>query len=290
VRVPPAIVAEGTCLEVDLRDSASGPGTGPEMKALGRMIEARMISPNGTSLNIIPIPLQVCYKYNAEDLERAFFNPVNLMIGSALLGELNWEFPATSVFPAIQQVCFSTLDLGFYGLFMPVVLPSTGYAPDEPVIQSLHSTVTVSKSQDDMWLVIPRMGIRTPIVGVPVTSDGWDVSWLGNAAGWLQGSAFPTWQGNSVLTGHVWGVTNQPGPFINLNTLWFGDQVIVHAWGQEYIYEVRSIKQVLPEDLGELLTHEELPWLTLVTCRGFDPGEGTYHWRVLVRAVLVEIK
>jgi LPXTG-site transpeptidase (sortase) family protein len=254
------------------------------------LIEAKMISPNGSSLSKIPIPLQVCYIFNADDLESAFFNPANLMIGSASLDELIWKFPATSAFPAIQQVCNSTAELGYYGLFMPILLPSTGFAPVDPAIQSLQLAVTVSTSQDDLWLEIPRLGVRTPIVGVPVTGDGWDVSWLGNAAGWLQGSALPSWKGNSVLTGHVWGATNQSGPFISLNTLWFGDQVFVHAWGQEYVYEVRSIKQVLPEDLGEILKHEEQPWLTLVTCRGYDPGDGTYHWRVLVRAVLVETK
>jgi sortase (surface protein transpeptidase) len=38
------------------------------------------------------------------------------------------------------------------------------------------------------------------------------------------------------------------------------------------------------------LKHEELPWVTLVTCRGYDEATGTYKYRVLVRAELVEVK
>jgi hypothetical protein len=38
------------------------------------------------------------------------------------------------------------------------------------------------------------------------------------------------------------------------------------------------------------MKHEELPWVTLVTCRGFDAASGSYRYRVLVRAVLIEVK
>ena len=45
--------------------------------------------------------------------------------------------------------------------------------------------------------------VQMPIVGVPQVDYNWDVSWLGNQADWLSGTAFPTWANNSVLTGHV---------------------------------------------------------------------------------------
>jgi LPXTG-site transpeptidase (sortase) family protein len=127
-------------------------------------------------------------------------------------------------------------------------------------------------------------------VGVPQSGGGWDVSWLGNNAGWLNGSAFPTHAGNAVLTGHVWNADNTPGPFAGLNQLWWGDKVIVHAWGGQYLYEVRSVEQVSPGNATAMLEHEDLPWVTLVTCRGYDAATGGYQYRVLVRAVLVDIK
>ena len=38
-----------------------------------------------------------------------------------------------------------------------------------------------------------------------------------------------------------------------------------------------------------MMKHQELPWITLVTCRGYDEASNSYKYRVLVRAVLVEV-
>jgi LPXTG-site transpeptidase (sortase) family protein len=121
-------------------------------------------------------------------------------------------------------------------------------------------------------------------------NGSWDVSWLGNDAGWLNGSAFPTWAGNSVLTAHVYDAFGKPGPFSGINRLWYGSRIIVHAWGGEYVYEVRSVMQVAPTNTTAMMKHQELPWLTLVTCRGYNVVTDSYKYRVLVRAVLVEVK
>jgi LPXTG-site transpeptidase (sortase) family protein len=129
-----------------------------------------------------------------------------------------------------------------------------------------------------------------PIVGVPLVNGKWDVSWLGNNAGWLNGSAYPTWNGNSVLTGHVTDAAGNPGPFSKLSTLWWGDEVIVHASGAQYVYEVRSVLQAAPGNINTLMKHETLPWVTLVTCRGYDISSDSYLYRLLVRAVLVEVR
>ncbi|BBB49472.1 hypothetical protein [Pelolinea submarina] len=37
------------------------------------------------------------------------------------------------------------------------------------------------------------------------------------------------------------------------------------------------------------LRHEELPWLTLIACKGCGPASGKYGWRYVARAVQVEI-
>ena len=167
-------------------------------------------------------------------------------------------------------------------------VPSTGFAPNRVTV--LSPQITSFADLGDLWLEIPKLGVQMPIVGVPQTNGEWDVSWLGQDAGWLNGSAFPTWAGNSVLTGHVWNADNTAGPFAYLNTLWYGDKVIVHAWGGQYVYEVRSVLQVSPGNTDAMMKHQDQPWLTLVTCRGFDAASDTYKYRVLVRAVLVETK
>jgi hypothetical protein len=38
------------------------------------------------------------------------------------------------------------------------------------------------------------------------------------------------------------------------------------------------------------LKHEELAWVTLVTCHGYDQASNSYLYRLLVQVVLVEVK
>jgi LPXTG-site transpeptidase (sortase) family protein len=169
-----------------------------------------------------------------------------------------------------------------------VIIPGTGFAPNR--VSVLSAQTTSYAALGDLWLEIPSLGVNAAIVGVPQSSGTWDTSWLGKDAGWLNGSAFPTLAGNSVLTGHVYDAFGKPGPFAGINRLWYGSQIIVHAWGGEYIYEVRSVMQVDPTNSTAMMKHQDLPWLTLVTCRGYNADSDSYKYRILVRAVLVDVK
>jgi uncharacterized repeat protein (TIGR01451 family) len=169
------------------------------------------------------------------------------------------------------------------------ILPATGFAPDVITDLPVQPEEKRYTKLDNMTLAIPKLGVSIPIVGVPQSGSIWDVTWLWNQAGWLNGTAFPTWAGNSVITGHVYLPSGKPGPFINLYNLAYNDTIIVTLGGQQYIYKVRAVLLVAPNDLS-ILRHEELPWLTLVTCRSYDETSGAYRWRVVVRAVQVEIR
>lgn len=117
----------------------------------------------------------------------------------------------------------------------------------------------------------------------------WDVNWLLNQAGWLQGSAFPGYSGNSVLTSHVTLPYGQPGPFANLHKLQIGDKIFLHSYGELYIYEVNSIHQRFATDLA-ILQHEEKSWLTLVTCADYSDETTTYLKRLVVKAELIQVQ
>ena len=65
---------------------------------------------------------------------------------------------------------------------------------------------------------------------MPNSANGWDVSWLSNDIGYLEGTSFPTWAGNSVLEGDVYDSEWETGPFINIGKLWWGQQIIIHGW------------------------------------------------------------
>jgi LPXTG-site transpeptidase (sortase) family protein len=124
---------------------------------------------------------------------------------------------------------------------------------------------------------------------VPLKDGKWAVTWLDKNAGWLSTSAYPTWSGNSVITGHVWDALNRPGPFASLKKLKYGDQIRIHAFGQIYIYEVRESTSVSPADVTAVFKHQEKSWITLVTCENYKEMTRTYEARRMVRAVLVKV-
>lgn len=168
-------------------------------------------------------------------------------------------------------------------------LPDTGFAQGR--VTPLTVPPVEYADEGSLRLEIPRLGVDTSIVGVPVSADkgAWDVTWLGSDAGWLNGTAFPTFAGNSVITGHVWGADNQPGIFVKLKDMAYGDKVTVHAYGWAYTYEVRETATVAPDAVRGVIRHEDNPWVTLVTCEEYDTGSAEYGSRRVVRAVLVNV-
>ena len=167
-------------------------------------------------------------------------------------------------------------------------LPGTGFAPGRVTALPLLPDTRPYADLGGLELEIPSLDLRVPIVGVPSGAEGWDLTWLWNQAGHLEGTAYPGWNGNSALTAHVYRPDGRPGPFVHLGQLGWDDRVIVHANGQYYEYRVRQIERVPPGDLS-VLRHEGQPWLTMITCQGYDDAQDKYLWRLAVRAVLVEV-
>jgi len=172
----------------------------------------------------------------------------------------------------------------------PMILPATGFAPNV-ITQLPPMPANFAYAQTDILLEIPKLKLTMKIAGVPYNDEKreWNLTWLNTEAGWLENTAFPTHAGNSALTAHTTLSNGQPGPFAKLDTLSYGDQVIVHIEGQKYIFEVRDNKQVKPSAVKSTLTHEEYPWLTLLTCKSYNEQTGEYTYRTAIRAVLVEV-
>ncbi len=178
---------------------------------------------------------------------------------------------------------------GTGGVIAAAQMPATGFAPGV-VTQLPAQPADRAYASTDLILSIPRLGVETAIVGVPQGPDGWDVTWLGQQAGYLYGTAFPTWAGNTVITAHVWDANNNPGPFANLADLQHGDTIEIAAFGQTYVYEVRTTDSLRPTDTRTAFAHSDYDILTLITCEGFDARTGEYAARRVVTAVLVEIR
>ncbi|MEA3349442.1 MAG: sortase, partial [Chloroflexota bacterium] len=169
-------------------------------------------------------------------------------------------------------------------------LPQTGFAPGVKTDLASKPDNFNYQSLGVMWLELPDLGQNVSIVGVPKTGHSWRLDWLeAGQVGYLNGTAFPTWEGNTVISGHVYLSDGSPGPFADLDELAWGDEIILHAWGQKYVYQIRqSLDWVDPND-ESVLGHKAHDWLTLITCKGYDQDRDMYHWRTVVQAVIIEI-
>ncbi|MGD8456138.1 MAG: sortase [Anaerolineales bacterium] len=166
-------------------------------------------------------------------------------------------------------------------------LPATGFPPG---ILSILPDQPADRTYTDSGIIleVPSLGLEIPIVGVPLTEDGWEVAWLGQNAGYLEGTAFPTTAGNTGITAHVWDADNNPGPFAKLKNLRHGSVIKLHAWGYVYTYAVRYNYLTTPGN-STPLRHEDYDWITLLTCERYSPTYETYRFRRVVRAVLIDV-
>lgn len=169
----------------------------------------------------------------------------------------------------------------------PQELPDTGFAPDRVTKLPAHPA-NLAYTSTDIILNIPKLGVEMPIVGVPLVAGEWDASWLSNSAGWLEGTTYPTFAGNTVITGHVWDALNQPGAFRDLKNLQYGDQFTITTFGSVYTYEVRDSQRVSPWNMS-VLGQSDYDIVTLLTCEDYNDQTGEYRYRRAVTAVLIDI-
>ena len=166
------------------------------------------------------------------------------------------------------------------------LLPSTGFKPGK-ITNLPQQPTNIVYTQSSINIIIPSLGIEIPIVGVPYQDGEWNTTWLGSKAGYLEGSAFPTHPGNTVITAHVWDSYNQPGPFSDLTRLVYGDLILIETGDTLYQYQVRSSNLLLPDQIQDAFLHKDLDWISLVTCENWNADLQQYSNRRLIRAVLV---
>ncbi|MEW6566590.1 MAG: sortase [Chloroflexota bacterium] len=172
---------------------------------------------------------------------------------------------------------------------MVLELPATGFAPGRRTELPAAPPGSPYWDLGGLSLEIPSLGVRAPVVGVPSGNDGWDLTWLRDQVGYLQGTAYPTLPGNSALTADIYLPNGLPGLFADLGNLRWGDRILLHNGELEYVYELRQVSRLRPDDLS-VLRHESYSWLTLPTCEGYDVDRQGYRSRLAVRAVLIEVR
>jgi len=167
------------------------------------------------------------------------------------------------------------------------IIPVTGFAPGMTTKLDIASRPAYDATS--LTIEIPVLKVNSSIVGVEAKQGDWDVSWLQDQVGWLNGTAYPTWKGNSVLTGHVVNADGKPGVFSKLKSLGVGEYIFVYGAGYRYTYKVVSNDLVQPDD-ASVMKHEDKSFLTLITCDTYDEKTETYLHRVVIGAALVDVR
>ncbi len=143
---------------------------------------------------------------------------------------------------------------------VPVAIPLDGYA-DEPVVEY-------------GWIEIPRIGLSHRLYqGVTLHNiDRGPSHWTGTAR--------PGERGNTVVAGHR---VTHGGPFLRIDELDPGDEVLFWVGGVRSTYRVTETFVVWPQDtwIGEQTT---TPTATLYACH----PRGSDAQRLVVRLVLHE--
>ncbi|MBL6980715.1 MAG: sortase [Anaerolineales bacterium] len=181
---------------------------------------------------------------------------------------------------------WSSMELVILGHTPP--MPDTGFPPGRA--KNIYSKANQKPHHlaDEFRMMISSLNIDLPLVGIPRTENGWNLTWLAEEIGFLDGTAYPTWPGNTVLTGHAYLSNGKPGPFVNLDQLNWGDKIIIKSENADYVYEVRE-RYYAALDSSDVFQNEQYDWITLITCYHYDEESGKYLWRVVVRAVIVDV-
>jgi len=283
IRVPANTVQDGSRVIVN---EIIGSGSGGNLQLGNSIYDIKIYGPDGQLVTTFDPPLEVCIKPTNATLSAAGWNFDNLTMFHSHAGGA-WT-TLTNTYESNGKLCASIWQLSLFTI-TALEMPATGFPPNRMTILPSQPPEKSYSLFDDLTLEISSLDLSMPIVGIPLDLNGWDVSWLGDNAGYLEGTAFPTWAGNTAITAHVWNSDNTPGPFIDLHTLLQGDEIVIHAWDLAYTYEVVDVQQVNPENIAAL-SQENLDVLTLFTCQGFNEITNHYNWRIAVRAILVDVK
>lgn len=153
----------------------------------------------------------------------------------------------------IQLILFGTLAISGFIVLVYSFLPLITFKVPNTV-------VTLADMIDGNYLIIPKIGVKIPIV------EGEDESVLEKGAWFLPESLPPEAGGNTALAAHRFKYKPpHRETFYLLDKLSEGDLLRVFWQGKEYRYKVVSSQIVDPETV-EVLEPTEKPTLTLITC------------------------
>jgi LPXTG-site transpeptidase (sortase) family protein len=189
-------------------------------------------------------------------------------------------------------------------VFSPVILPTPTLPPSSTHLQSLpapqislresevepptHPSPTKIPLQTAVTrLRIPALKLNKPVRTIPLENGLWNVADLGSDVGWLETTAVqPDSEQAMVFVGHMTFANDnllEQGAFADIPTLPYGTEVILETETGSHTYLIDFVRRVSPDDTDALYQGSGSTIL-LLTCADWNPQQGIYENRLLVRA------
>jgi hypothetical protein len=152
------------------------------------------------------------------------------------------------------------------------------------------SLSTVQQIPKPVWLTIPAIGVKAPIINLGLNPNGTlQVPRTTTVVGWYTGSPRPGATGSAVIAGHVDSRTG-PGIFFWLKNMRPGERIYVRrADGTLAVFTVTAVRIYAKSTFPTARVYGPVPdaELRLITCGGtFDYARGSYLSNVVVYARL----
>ena len=150
------------------------------------------------------------------------------------------------------------------------------------------SLSTVQRTPKPVWLTIPAIGVKAPIVTLGLNRNGTlQVPGKTTVAGWYTGSPRPGAIGSAIIAGHV-DSRSGPAVFYWLRRLHRGERIYVRrADGTLAVFTVTAVKTYAKAQFPTATVYGPVPdaELRLITCGGtFDYSRHSYLSNVVVYA------
>jgi sortase (surface protein transpeptidase) len=167
--------------------------------------------------------------------------------------------------------------------------PSPVAAPSGRTVLPV-SLSTVQQTPTPVWLTIPAIGVKAPIVTLGLNRNGTlQVPSSTTVAGWYTGSPRPGATGSAIIAGHV-DSRSGPGVFFWLRSMHRGERIYVRrADGTLAVFTVTAIQLYAKAQFPTATVYGPMPdaELRLITCGGtFDYARHSYLSNVVVYARL----
>lgn len=195
----------------------------------------------------------------------------------------NYEITAVnSTFSITEKSEPSNNRIDFFRIFEETQLPATGFSSlfantlsEQPMALNYEPT--------HLRLQIPVIDLTTELVTVPLMNDTWQVEWLGNRAGVLEGSSMPG-EGYSFIAAHNTLNSEEYGPFALLSTMEPNDLITVNSEdGAMKLFRIYANELINANDVQKLekTAEQEAGSLVLITCENESVDGGYLDRRVI---------